>query len=538
VCPYDEGFRKYIFNAFRTVASASPDHIMLDDDFRLIGRYGGGCTCPLHMKRFNELAGTNITREELLEIFESKGEKYEKYSKIFIQTQKEAVIQTAHIMREAIDSVDPSIPGSFCSVGQNAEFADEIAQIMAGKGNPVVLRINNGQYTAAGTRYFTRAFFRAAAQIAKMKNSVDIILAETDTCPQTRYSTSASFLHTHFTGSILEGCAGAKQWITKLNTYEPQSGVAYRKILKKYDKFYTELANTVSALKWRGFRMPVLKSESFTFPKTDNLGDDEYSAWGECAIERLGLPMYFSADKGGVLCLEGKVKLTDDEIVEALKSPVIIASDSLEELHGRGFGKHTGVSAREWNGKQPMGEKILVGGGRVPVQNKLKELVPASTKTMVSSEVYSTVDKVNFESLFPGAAVYQNELGGTVYAFAGTPRSEYGLGAAFSFLSLSRKKQLCEILRSAGELPAYFPGDEEVYFRCADSIDGELFCSVINIGLDPIEKLELWFEKEISVIEKLMPDGTRKVMDFSADNGTYTIDTACNTLEPIIIFAK
>lgn len=39
---------------------------MVDNDFRLMFRSGGGCTCSLHMKRFNELAGTNMTREDLI----------------------------------------------------------------------------------------------------------------------------------------------------------------------------------------------------------------------------------------------------------------------------------------------------------------------------------------------------------------------------------------------------------------------------------------------------------------------------------------
>ena len=71
VCPYDEGFREYIYDVFRKLAKTSPGHIMLDDDFRLMERPGKGCGCPLHMKRFNELAGTSFTREELLKFREN-----------------------------------------------------------------------------------------------------------------------------------------------------------------------------------------------------------------------------------------------------------------------------------------------------------------------------------------------------------------------------------------------------------------------------------------------------------------------------------
>ena len=33
VCPYDDGFREYIKDAFKTIALCHPDMIMLDDDF-------------------------------------------------------------------------------------------------------------------------------------------------------------------------------------------------------------------------------------------------------------------------------------------------------------------------------------------------------------------------------------------------------------------------------------------------------------------------------------------------------------------------
>ena len=124
VCPYDEGFRDYIYNTMRTIALHSPDCIMVDDDFRLIGRGTDGCGCPLHMKRFNELAGTDLTRAELHKLLISDGN--EEYKNIYVETQRESLVETAKIMRKGIDSVSKTLPGLFCCVGNNAEFAAEI----------------------------------------------------------------------------------------------------------------------------------------------------------------------------------------------------------------------------------------------------------------------------------------------------------------------------------------------------------------------------------------------------------------------------
>ena len=152
VCPFDKGFQEYIYNVLKTIAECKPDHIMVDDDFRLLARPAGGCACPLHMQRFNQLANTSLTREELNDIVNvNKTEKSEEYWNIFVSTQREALLESAKAMRAGIDAVDPKLPGSFCCCGNNAEFADEIAKILAGEGNPVVVRINNGRYCKEGS---------------------------------------------------------------------------------------------------------------------------------------------------------------------------------------------------------------------------------------------------------------------------------------------------------------------------------------------------------------------------------------------------
>lgn len=535
VCPYDEGFRVYIRDALRTIAACHPDHIMVDDDFRLIGKAGGGCACPLHLARFNDLAGTNFDREGLFEALSAE-DADGPYHRIYVETQREAIMQTAKVMREAIDEIDPTIPGSFCVVGNNAEFGAEVATLLAGKGNPVVLRLNNGHYTAPGTRFFTRDFFRAAAQVAKVRKDVDIILAETDTCPQNRYSTPATVLHTHFTGSILEGAAGAKHWITRLAGFEPKSGLAYRRILSKHNGFYDTLSQLVPTVKWRGCRMPVLNEALFRIGKSFNFGEDYYTGWGECVFERLGIPMFFSGDMGGILCLDKKILLSDAEILKALEGPVLLSSDGAEELIRRGFGEYLGVSVREWTGKLFTSEHLLLEDCILPCQVQTKELVitdpDAKADSMVCNLVHGT------EHLFPGSVVYKNKLGGTVITFAGTPKTKYNIAEAFAFLNETRKRQLIRLLAETGELPAWMPGDEELYFRAGDLPDGRLLLSVFNLGLDPMETTDVCLARTPRRITRLTPDGRETEVSFTFADGVYTIESPCNPVDPAIFFVE
>jgi len=548
VCPYDEGFHEYCRGFMTAIASCHPSVVMVDDDLRLLARSGSGCACEKHMKRVCELSGKSLDRVSLRELVFSGTEEGKKLGEFFIETQKESLLSTAKAMREGLDAVDPTLPGCYCCVGNNAEFAYEIASALAGKENPIVVRINNGNYTAAGARGIGNVAYRAASQIAKLKDKVDCILAETDTCPQNRYSTGAMQLHTHFTATILEGAGGAKHWITRLSAHEPNSGKAYRKKLGQYAGFYRALSAMVPTLNWQGLRMPVTDVAHYDFGtltqtpenglSTDNWGciAGHYSGWGKCVAEWMGLPMYFGAQKGGILCLEGDAPdyLTNKELQDALSGPVLLAGDSALRLQKRGFGDSIGVDVRPWEGKTPSFEILSVNQNAVSVQVGALELLPHEG-AVEDSVVYHSVDDVHLERLFPGSVIYHNSLGGTVFTFCGTPLTAYNLVDAFSFLNESRKAQLVRMITSTGSCPACFAGDEEVYFRTAFMPDGSLFCALFNMGLDPMEEVPIFLEKACNTVEGLNAAGEWGLLPFDYQNGVLTVKKEALTLDPMIL---
>ncbi|MBO7345346.1 MAG: hypothetical protein J6U92_05355, partial [Clostridia bacterium] len=105
---------------------------------------------------------------------------------------------------------------------------------------------------------------------------------------------------------------------------------------------------------------------------------------------------------------------------------------------------------------------------------------------IVDSYIYNTVDRVNFEKLFPASTIFDNEIGGRVITFCGTPVSNFNYYEGFAFLNYSRKQQLIKMFTDMGELPIYYYGDEEVYLRVADMKNGDTFVALFNIGLDEI----------------------------------------------------
>ena len=305
-CPADPAFRAHFRAVFRTLASHRPSVIMLDDDFRLMARPGRGCACERHLAEFNRRAGTALTREQLWEHISEKGAN-DPLTKIYIQTQIDSLIDCVREMRAGVDEIDPKIPGAYCTCGNSCEGAAEIASILAGEGNPSVVRLNNANYTSPGARFLSRPFLRAAYQREALGGRADVLLAETDTCPQLRYSTSASMLHAHFSGSILEGARGAKQWITDLENADIRDGEAYRRILAKYAGFYEALADLEKDVTPVGCRIPLSSEPSYYYSKDllyqPSNGAFFKHAFAQNVLERLGLPLYFSSKAGGVAFL-------------------------------------------------------------------------------------------------------------------------------------------------------------------------------------------------------------------------------------------
>ena len=541
-CPLDKNFQAHMRASAARIAATRPAHIMLDDDFRLIGARGGrGCACPLHMARLSELVGRAVTREELWSTLNQSTSESARFRELFIQTQIDSLIECAKEIRGGIDSVDPTIPGSFCLCGgKTAEGAYEIAKIMAGKGNPVILRLNNKNYCAPDPRSIVKSMYCSATEIAILTQRPDVLLAETDTYPQNRYSTSAAMLHSHFTLSILEGVAGAKHWITKLNGYEPTSGRAYRKKLEANRGFYHELARLTPELTWLGCNVLVPPKPLYEFTPQEAV-NAKSNTWCAPILDRLGLPVYFSSKTENACFFGGAcpVWFSDDELRAFLTGKVVLDALAAKELIRRGFGEYLGVDVKERNAndKNASGE-ICYPDGHSQAMYQVHELIPQSDRVKRYSDVYHLRDGTTREILFPGVTSYLNKLGGTVVIFSGDTNVPYHAPAAFGFLNETRKAQLARILGALGCLPIYYPEDAEVFLKAARTRDGKLFCAILNMSLDALEELPLATDQPIRGVKRLMPNGSYEIVDFRFEQDRVTLSLTAYPYDPVVLLIE
>ena len=536
-CPLDKDFQQYVYDCYVKIAKCGPSAILLDDDFRLIYRPGKGCACKNHMERFNKAVNGNFTREELYNKVTSNDEDSEYYASKFIEVEYETLNEFARLIRSAIDSVDPSIQGVLCSGGDNSV---DIAKIVAGKNNPTIIRIGNANYSYNSTSGFTYNMFRAAKQVVEFKG-IDYLLAETDTTPHHRYSKTAKQFNSHYIASILEGVKGAKHWITRLShsdEIEWESGEAYRKMLAKNAGLYQTLANLVDGITWHGFKIPIPKYKKVTFKKEIT---SDINSFAEKCFERLGLPMYFSAEKGGITCFtdNNDIFFTDEELKQELSCKAIISSDVAKKLQDRGFSNYLGVKVEDYlNDLKPTAEKIYVTGKHVELQVKYKTLKKLNDRVKVTSELYYNDFEKGFIDLGIGTAEYENEFGGKVAVFCGTPNGESTYIQGYSFLNYARKRQFIEMLKWFNEPLIYYKGDENVYLKTGTLKDGKNLTSIINLCYDEIENFSLVYPTKPQKVSFIDGDGSIKEIPLTYENGEIKTGLTLYCLDALILIIE
>ena len=538
-CPMDEKFLEHFADVVRTLAKEKPKAIMLDDDFRLLLRPGNGCACEKHMAEFNRRAGTNFSREELYDYLRSHS-KNDPFAEIFISTQRDSMIKAATVFRNAIDEIDPSIQGINCTSGHFCESVDYTNKIFAGKGNPTMVRVPNGCYAPLTVRGFSEGVVNAAICNRKLKKrGIDIILAETDTIPFNRYAKSARYLHSHFTASVLEGLKGAKHWLTRTSAFEPESGKAYRDILAKHSKMYEKLVDISEQIEWVGLSSFFVEQNSIDFSKSPwyNHNHDVILK----TFERIGIPFYLSDNSEKVNFLEGDIveDMTDSQIKEIFENSVFADGLAAKILCERGYGEYLGVEVSDWDLGTVTAETF---DGTVYMtctsQKNLKKITAINENTEELSYNYLRVDG-GAKILSPAVTVLERDNGKISAVYCGSNTAEFNYMEGFAFLNESRKNQFVALLQRANALPVYCVGDDEICMKAGYINDGRLLVSVYELGIDPIEKLEIYLENQPKRITYMLSDGSEQEISFKEKtNNVYELDLRVEPLYPAILFIE
>ena len=186
-CPLDEKLIACYQNALKMLAGAHPDLIMLDDDFRLNVRRDRtmACCCKLHMAKLEDKMGRKLTREELKQsVFTGKKNDCRD---AWLEVQGDSMLAFAKKLREALDTVDPTIRMSTCACYDTWDFDGtdliELAKAFAGNTKPF-LRSFGAPYHS---NRIAKALENTRLQSKWCKEAKIEVFAEGDLYPRPRF---------------------------------------------------------------------------------------------------------------------------------------------------------------------------------------------------------------------------------------------------------------------------------------------------------------------------------------------------------------
>lgn len=484
-CPLDPGHREFIRETVRLAAKEKPVLMMTDDDITGF-KHDDECFCPLHLAEFERRTGKRLTCDELRAVVR-EGKDMELVN-AFRQLQEDTVLGFAKLIREAIDSVDPSIPGCACMPGGEPWRAGRTAKAMAAKGQSPMLRICNGQYREFRGDDFAERVMVTQYLYGMWKDEIPCLIEESDTFPHNLWSKSARSFHAKLAASFFCGLKGGKLWYVNAHRGGMPISRNYTDVLADHRGYYAAIADAVEGAEPLGVKIPV-RSDPASRPGWEVC---ESGGWVKEAFGIYGIPFNVEGDfsKDGVWALSGADlvtrRLTKDEIRKILSRRVLIDGPAAEALTQLGFAELIGVRAEKgdlvFHNETMDGLSLkLVPSDNAPV---LKPLVGAKPLSWL---VRKDVAKGTEERVAPGSTVFRNPIGGRIVVTAWS--SEV---FTYNLRSEHRQRWLGKLLEELDETFAVRSADhQDVLALASRARDGATLVELVNLCYDPLETVSL-----------------------------------------------
>lgn len=364
VCPLCTEWQDYIGKIYARYAELDPSILWVEDDFRLHNHdplVWGGCFCDEHMKRYSELAGKELTREEFLAGVLQPGEVHP-YRKIWLDVARETMISAANAISKAVREVSKqSKVGLMSSVPyvHAAEGRDwhAILNTLAGGAVPVN-RIHLPGYQESVPSTYLRNFNMVSMMNRAMIPAETEVYPELENFPFSLFSKSRAFTKFQLLSSLPLNLAGITIDLYDLNGNGIVWEDGYQDMLrdvKPYLNTLTELG--VFRGERRGVKILYNPRSSYTIHTTAGKGMEELYPQ-ECfwagLLPGMGIPYAYSdniAMEGEIVAVSGQVlrNYTETELKSLFeKNFVMLTGDAAWTLYEMGLGSLAGIESARW----------------------------------------------------------------------------------------------------------------------------------------------------------------------------------------------
>ena len=534
-CPLDENYRNYIFETVAALAKEKPCFILGDDDIRSFSPKAE-CFCELHTAEFNRRTGKHFTPEEYrlavrnCKVGDGIFSAYE-------QLRQETVNGVCRLIREAIDSVDSSIPAGTCMPGWEYRFNGGAAKAIAGRNQPPVMRIANGKYQEwssldLGCNHLVSMACRL------FWHDIPEVLDEADTCPHTLYSKAARSVHAKLCSAIFAGLNGAKIWYVNTHKGDFPVNRKYTGELEKYRGFYPVLAKTFHDAVPEGIIIPVHDKFPNWHPSDTRETFVSPENWVDRILGVYGIPFRasFRLNENGIYAIAGETaieRFSDDQLRQLMTRKVLLDGPAAVALTRRGFSRDLGVKAEyrdfAFNREVSANGKTLYPISRIPK-------IPFLVKTASNAEILTSLgyaassDSSTIETVCPGSILHRNNRGGIICTTA------FQLNFIFSWMQDKRKIWLETLLErlNGKKLPYVSAEFQPVMLLHRKLKSGENVLGVFNLGFDPMESISVRCAGKPEKAEILQPNGRWKILPFNWRKGIMELPVRLECYEPAV----
>ena len=529
-CPLDPQYQAYIRETARKLAECRPALILSDDDVRAFSPLAE-CTCPLHVAEYNRRTGGNLTSEGLRALI-AKADRKSAAHMAFAELQRDTVKGICQLLREGIDSVDPTIPSGVCEPGWAwaRRYIPDYARAMAGPNHTAWARLANGQYYESAPKEMMGSLvLRTMASAERLRGSGLLLLDEADTWPHNLWSKSAVAFHAKLSASVFVGLKGAKLWLVNAHKGKYPVSRHYTEILERHRGFYPALSAAVRGTALTGGLIPCHRdyprhSVAANGPR-DTFDSD---GWAQKIFSWYGIPYRATEDftVDGIYALGGVESVrnsTDADIRAMLSRKVLVDGLAARELIARGFGPLIGVALRKDG-------DVLFTGDYSEMNGDFLSLPPSSkpplfealsgAKTLSSAIWRESSMAAAFERVAASGTLFTNSLGGVVAV------TSFHLGLKSSYLySEARQRYVYGLLDALNGtvMENVCVNAQNVLALSRRTKDGADLLLLENLNYDPEEAVLVRRAEKPASVEEMSPDGTWKPLLFAFDAGIVTI---------------
>ena len=493
LCPSSAKTLALIASTYSEIAQLGVDIIYSDDDLS----YNMNCFCDHCLSKFD--GGKGITRSILAAEMASDDEELRlKRRAQWLKFNSECANGIYQEIESAVHKVNNESALGFMPITLGADgggYAD-FAQSLRGGNERVLCRPGCNVWTDIIPNRVMEKAHLIGRTLCNLPEFVET-QAEIENFPQQTLNKSARYVSLEALTDIAVGCTGIAYSMPVFYQNTESEIARHFAVLDQLAPFAAQMIETFGAgppsgvgYWWDGGVRDV---------RGGRYGFDDH-------LYEIGIPACYNTEYISVFLLNGTLAetLTDGQIMQHLKTGVMMDADALAILNRRGFGQYTGFvvkerfrgNIQEKNLPHPINGDYAGFRRWVPFELAGHDSIPRSPGELshaytieksapAAGYLTECVDYHDAKRLGYGCGLFENELGGRVCVGGFMP---------FDFCYIeARSAQVKAILKwlSRDTLPAYPVSLAKIALWSRKTIDGQTGVLLSNISLDDARELEI-----------------------------------------------